>query len=203
MQAKGKASLFFTKENKGRLKMSSNQTDKEMTIEMISDGKRMKYAESPETLAKAEAERTPKILHDVLSTMVSGPSLWLTYDFLNVSAPGYLEHMSERIRLVSFEAGSPEKVGGRDAKVVSYIVAGLPGSDYNVTLWIDTQTSLPLQRVIVPIVGDPPKQPRQRKGLRRLKRIMLPSGREPVRMTETCEFTLNPKIDAGAFKLAK
>src|SRR5439155_6255090 len=56
-EAKGKASLLFTKENQAQLKMRRNQAGKEVTIEMISDGKRMKYAESPETIAKAEAER--------------------------------------------------------------------------------------------------------------------------------------------------
>jgi len=110
---------------------------------------------------------------------------------------------SEGVRLVSFEAGAAEKVGGRDAKVVTYIVAGLPGTDYHVTLWIDAQTSLPLKRVIVPIVGEQPKQPHPRKAPIRLKRLMVPSGREPVRITETCEFTLNPKIDAAVFQLPK
>jgi hypothetical protein len=82
-------------------------------------------------------------------------------------------------QLVSFEAGAPEKVGGRDAKVISFALAGLPGADWNVTLWIDAETALPLKRVVVPLGG------------------------EAGRITETYQFTLNPKIAAGAFQLPK
>jgi outer membrane lipoprotein-sorting protein len=179
---KGKGSLVFTKENKARLKMTVDEMGKKETTEAISDGKRMKFAKSPEVIAKAEADPTPPLLHSLLGTMVSGPGLWLTYEgeYLNAAVPGFFKFSVEGIRLVSFEAGAPEKVGGRDARVITYSLAGLPGTgDYNVTLWIDAGTLLPLKRVLVPV------------------------GWESVRITETSEFTLNPKIAAGAFQLPK
>jgi outer membrane lipoprotein-sorting protein len=104
--------------------------------------------------------------------MLSGPGLWLTYDNLSGAAPF-------RGQLVSFEAGAAAKVAGRDAEVVAFAVAGLPGTDWNVTLWIDAKTGLPLKRVVVPIGG------------------------EPGTITEVYEFTLNPKVAAGAFVLPK
>ncbi|HYT87337.1 MAG TPA: hypothetical protein VEL76_01330 [Gemmataceae bacterium] len=171
-EGKGKASLLFTKENKARLKMTLDEMGKQLTTEMISDGKQMKFAQSPETIAKAEPEETPASLHQLLTRAVSGPGLSLTSDGLNGFAP-------PRFSLLAFEAGAAEKVGGRDAKVVSYYVGGLPGADFTVTLWIDAQTSLPLRRLIVPFGG------------------------EDDRITEICEFTLNPKIDAGVFQLPK
>jgi outer membrane lipoprotein-sorting protein len=170
--AKGEGSLLFTKENQARLKLTVHEPAKKETVEMVSDGRRMKFARSPETLAKAEAERQRPKLHDVLSRMVSGPGLWLTNDLVNGTYP-------VDFHLVAFEAGPAEKVGGRDAKVVRYMVAGLPGADYKVTLWIDAQTLLPLERAIGPLVG------------------------EDFRATETCEFTLNPKVGAGVFRLPK
>jgi outer membrane lipoprotein-sorting protein len=180
--AKGKGSLLFTKENEARFKMTVDEKGKEVTTAGTSDGKRMKFAKSPEAIAKAESDPTPKELHSLLATMVSGPGLWLTYEgeYLNGAAAGFFKFAVEGIRLVAFEAGAPEKVGGRDAKVVSYLLAGLPGvTAYHVTVWIDAQTWLPLKRTLVPV------------------------GFESGRITETCEFTLNPKIDAKAFELPK
>jgi outer membrane lipoprotein-sorting protein len=170
--AKGEGSLLFTKENQARLKLTVNDPGKKETVEMVSDGRRMKFARSPDTLARAEAERQRPKLHDVLTRMVSGPGLWLTYELVNGTYP-------VDFYLVAFESGAAEKVSGRDAKVVRYMVAGLPGADYKVTLWIDAQTLLPLKRVIGPLVG------------------------EDFRVTETYEFTLNPKVGAGAFQLPK
>jgi outer membrane lipoprotein-sorting protein len=180
--AKGKGSLLFTKENQARLKMTVDEMGKKVTTEAVSDGKRMKFAKSPDVIARAEANPAPLLLHGLISTMVSGPGLWEMDEgeYLNAAAAGFFKFAVEGIRLVAFEAGAPEKVGGRDAKVVSYMVAGLPGAtNYHITLWIDAHTLLPLKRVLVPV------------------------GSESGRVTETCEFTLNPKIPAGAFQLPK
>jgi outer membrane lipoprotein-sorting protein len=168
VEAKAKGSLLFTKDNKARLKMSVNETGKEVTIEAISDGKRWKMAESPATIAKAEEEPTRKDLHSLLSTD------WTESGFYNINylfnGPG-----GPKCRLVDFEAGAAEKIGGRDAKVVTYSVLSL-GPSSQVTLWIDAETLLPLKRLIV---------------------------FETARGTEMYNFNLNPKVDAGAFALPK
>jgi outer membrane lipoprotein-sorting protein len=173
-EAKLKGSVLFTKDNKARLKMSGNEMGKEMTIEMISDGKRMKMAESPETIAKADEERTRTDLHSLLSAAVSGPGLLLTYGDFSPGPP------APTYRLVNFKAGAAEKVGGREAKVVT-CDAVLLGDTCQVTLWIDAETLLPLKRLIV-YAGNHGK---------------------PGRITEICNFDLNPKVDAGAFALPK
>ena len=73
-----------------------------------------------------------------------------------------------------------EKVGSRDAKVITYnaTIKTLDAGRHKVTLWIDAETLLPLKRVIVP------------EGV-------------ATRVTETCTFDLNPKVEAGAFALPK
>jgi internalin A len=174
-QAKSNGSLLFTKDNKARLKTIGNESGKDVTIEMISDGKRMKSAESPETIANAQEEPTQTNLHSLLSTMVCGPGLLLTYEELS---PGLVPL---RFRLVYFNARAAEKVGGRDAKVVSYN-AILRGATAQITLWIDAETLLPLKRVIV-VEGN--------------EKV------EAIRITEICNFNVNPKIEAGAFALPK
>jgi hypothetical protein len=168
VEAKAKGSLLFTKDNKARLKMSTNETGKEVTIEAISDGKRWKMAESPATIAKAEEEPTRKDLHSLLSTKWSEDGFFsISYLFNGPGGP--------KCRLVDFSAGAAEKVGGRDAKVVTYNVYSF-GPAGQVTLWIDAETLLPLKRLIVS---------------------------EAARGTEICNFNLNPKVDAGAFALPK
>jgi outer membrane lipoprotein-sorting protein len=171
--ARGRATLLFTKENQARLKVDVDEFGKGTTAEMISDGKRIKYAESPDTVAKAAADPAPARLSTQLVRMLSGPGVYLTYQDVSGAAP------FRGFKLVFFEAGDAEKGGGREAKVVTYAVAGLPGGDWNVTLWIDAGTGLPLKRVVTPIGG------------------------EPGSITETYTFTLKPKITAGAFKLPK
>src|SRR5207244_2753013 len=89
-EGKFKGSLLFTNDHKARLKMSGGMMGKEVvTIEMISDGKQVKLAESPETIAKVEAERAPKNLSHMLTTMVAGPGPYITFsgDLLCLHAP--------------------------------------------------------------------------------------------------------------------
>jgi outer membrane lipoprotein-sorting protein len=172
--AMGRASMLFTKDNQARFKVEIDTPDMKEAAEMISDGRRVKFAKAPDTLAKAEADPVPARFSGRLTRMLSSLGVLLAYEDVNGAAPTF-----EGFHLVSFEAGTREKVGGRDAQVISYTVVGLPGSDWNVSLWVDAETGLPLKRVLVPIEG-------------RLGQI-----------TETYEITLNPKITAGAFSLPK
>jgi outer membrane lipoprotein-sorting protein len=166
-----KGSVLFTKDNKARLNMSGKEMGMEKTIEMISDGQRMKMAESPDTIAKADEERTRPDLHSLLSAMVSGPGMLLGYSDLAPGPP------APKFRLVNFKAGAATKVGDRDTKVVTCAAGG----SVQITLWIDAETLLPLKRQI---------------------ETTTKNGK-PARITETCNFNLNPKIDAGAFTLPK
>jgi outer membrane lipoprotein-sorting protein len=191
-EEKLKGSLVFTKDNKARLTMRVpvSVAEGEDRIEMVSDGKQMKVAYAPkETLAKTEALRTPAALHDLLASMVSGPSMVQTYDMLNVpewfpDGGKYKGPGRWPFRVTDFEAGAPTKVGGRDAKVITYRVLDLPGpggsGGITFTLWVDAETLLPLKRLLV---ADGPEG--------------------PVSVTEVCNVRLDPKIDAGTFALPK
>jgi outer membrane lipoprotein-sorting protein len=172
--AKGRVSLLFTKDNQARFKLKMDGSGRKEAAEMISDGKRLKYAKAPDTIARAEADPVPAKFSGRLTRMLSSLGVLVASDDVNGAAPAL-----EGFHLVSFEGGAGEKVGGRDAKVVSYTVVGLPGTDWNVTLWIDAKTGLPLKRMLVPIGG------------------------RPGHITETYEITLNPKVTAGAFDLPK
>jgi outer membrane lipoprotein-sorting protein len=172
--AKGRASLLFTKDNQARFQLEIDAPDMKEAAEMISDGKRLKYAKLPDPIAKAEADPVPAKFSGRLTRMLSSLGVLPVYEDVNGAAPTF-----EGMHLVGFEAGGREKVGGRDAKVVSYTLVGLPGTDWNVTLWIDAETGLPVKRVLVPIGG------------------------KPGHITETYEITLNPKVAAKEFALPK
>ena len=86
-EGKLKGSLLFTKDNKARLTMSGNESGENVRWEMISDGKQMKAAESPDTFDKATVEPTLTNLHDRLSgTMASRPGL-RGYGFILLGGP--------------------------------------------------------------------------------------------------------------------
>jgi hypothetical protein len=67
--------------------------------------------------------------------------------------------------------------------VITYRVLDLPGPGpaWTITLWIDAQTMLPLKRLLDGGAG--------KEG--------------PVRITEVCNVSLEPKIEAGAFALPR
>ncbi len=172
-KGKLKGSVLFTKDNKARLKMSGKIMGEKMAIEMISDGKRMKWAESPDTIAKAAEARTRTNLHSLLSAMLSGPGLLQTYGDLSPVPP------APTFRLAHFKAGAAERVGGREARVITYDAIML-GDTIEVTLWIDAETLLPLKRLIV----------FERNG-------------KPGSITESCAFNLDPMIEVKSFLLPK
>jgi outer membrane lipoprotein-sorting protein len=64
----------------------------------------------------------------------------------------------EKIGLVNsnYQLGGIEKVGDREVRVVHYILKETdmkPERLTKITIWVDTQTSLPLKRVMAPAVG--------------------------------------------------
>jgi RNA polymerase sigma factor (sigma-70 family) len=175
-QGKFKGSLLYTKDNKARLKMSGKEKGIKVTREMVSDGKRLKAEEVPEEFDAATDGATPADLHRRLSTLVSRAGL-RGYNFIFLR--GSAEADRDLFRVADFEGGGTEKVRGREARVVRFNATMRTESagTYQVTVWIDARTLLPLKRVIVP------------------------EGGEGERITEICDVTLDPKIDAGAFAL--
>lgn len=58
--------------------------------------------------------------------------------------------LPKRLVASGFKVGAREKVGMRETQVLHYVVNGKnpgPGAAVTITVWIDTQTNLPLKRV--------------------------------------------------------
>jgi outer membrane lipoprotein-sorting protein len=171
-----KGCLLLTNDNKGRMKISGVHLGQARNWEMVSDGKQVKMEEA--TLA------TPKNLHGFGSTFVSRLGVFpgfpgIPYVIAEADKVGKIE--GSKLEAWDFKAGAAEKIGERDAKVVSFKVGEKGDRDAAaVTIWIDSETLLPLKRVVVA------------------------NPRSAAVVTEMYkQFTLDPKIDARAFELPK
>src|SRR5262249_45300905 len=178
-----KGSLLVTNDNKARLKISGDDFGEARNWEMVSNGKQVRlkpYSLGVSELFKEEATlATPMNLHGQLTTRVSRLGVFLNLP--RMAAWLFVaDNPDSRLGIGGFKAGAAEKVGGRDAQVVRYKtnLSGLKDDEAAFTVWIDSETGLPLRRVIV--------------------------GKSLGTITETyTEFTLDPKIDAKAFVLPK
>jgi hypothetical protein len=175
-----KGFLLLTNDNKAHLKISGSISGEAVKRELVSDGKQIKMKLG---LKEQETKPTPNKLHGLLSTLV-------IYTGVEPSAEGLaLAGLDEfqkgfdagtlRFGVTDFKAGAAEKVGERDAKVVSYTMGDKGDKTAPaVTLLIDAKTLLPLKRVVV--------------------------TKSEGTFTEIYdEFTLDPKIDGKAFELPK
>jgi WD40 repeat protein len=186
-----KGSLLLTKDNKARLTIRGKDAGWAMNREIVSDGKHITWKDNfpgpppiggkvvgpePPYLAK---QTIPEKLHALLSTLVTRAGILGTIEGIAV-ANGYGEEIPARVQRVDawdFKEGAAAKVGGRDTRVVRYKV-GLKGEGAGqATLWIDARTLLPLKHMI----GD--------------------RANHVIEIYH--EFTLDPKIEAGAFALPK
>jgi outer membrane lipoprotein-sorting protein len=176
---KVEATLVWAAGNKARLKFSGNIQGKDVTMEVVSDGKRMLST----GFGKSKEEKARKNLDDLLTRMVSRAGLLGIFFIVRQGGPGQPAGDPDSEKLFNardFKLGEAEKVGGRDARVIRYRIIPEIGNPVAVTLWVDVKTLLPLKRQIAP------------------------EQKDADTITETTTtFTLNPKLDPKTFELPK
>jgi outer membrane lipoprotein-sorting protein len=197
LQAKAaKGSLILTNDNKVRLQVSGQfyfGVKDDASFELVSDGKQLKTKGAKLVVASngqagfdldghTEA-KTPKGFHAQLGVMFSrggiGPTV-LALPYLVGGDGGDIDpdQPESRMSVHDFKAGAAEKVGERHAKVIHYRYGKGGNDDAAMTLWLDSQTGLPLKRVLAITKG------------------------EQIRITENySEIKLNPRLDAKTFEL--
>jgi outer membrane lipoprotein-sorting protein len=191
-----KGSLLLTNDNKARLQVRgpfSFGVKRDASFDLISDGKKLKLkgarlvgapngqagfklgGQMEGEIAKAfYTWRAAEVSRVGMGPMVLG----LPYTLGAETDPDAEE---VRMKVYDFKPGAAEKVGKRQAKAVHYRCGKGGNDDPEVTVWIDTETGLPLKRVY----------------------LVHPES-EKIRITESySEIKLNPKVDAKAFKLPK
>lgn len=164
--------------NKLRLNVDMEQGGKKMKVEVVSDGKSVK------TLVptmKSEEKPAKKNQGEILRKLVARVGLVGILMIGRVQEGDAKEvNVDDLLPVSDFKMEAAEKIGGRDAKVISYKVT--PKGDKTaatVTLWVDAKTLVPLKHLIAP-------------------------QQEGIRLTATyATFDLNPKIDPKSFELPR
>jgi len=178
MKMKGK--FYFGEDAKHYLTMEGSADGKDMKLLMITDGKTT-YVKAGDGKADPQVDRQPAD-----AKLMAGARLFLAR--LGVSASWFFARGSSDRKgppdvdreapIKSFKLGAKEKVGNRDAQVVELVIGPGAGEESKESIWIDTQTQLPLKRVL--------------------------SSGPVIRITETYSvFNVDTKIDAKLFEVPK
>jgi outer membrane lipoprotein-sorting protein len=175
--AKTKGYLLVTEGNKGRLEIQTTVGDKTVVEQMIADGKdsafleagKIKGEKKPVDPASTEAALSVSIRAGVLAVLQVGPDPKNKFDVDKV------------LPASDFKLGAKEKLGEREAQVLTYKLSPPMGDPMQITLWIDTKTELPLKRTT----------------LGKAKDVKLSA------VEVYGEFVLNPTFDAKIFELPK
>ena len=88
--------------------------------------------------------------------------------------------LDDLFKVSDFVLGKTEKVGEREAQVIVYKLVMDNRDTAETTIWLDTETKLPLKRVLSSKIDN-----------------------ESLRITETYEIHVNGKIDGKNFELPK
>lgn len=150
--AKIKGSFVLGEANKLRLVVDGEFDGKPMKGELASNGTKIRAVAS---YAKEPREHdTPANLGDVLKLMTGRAGVFFAFEAVEYIVAGSKDKDKtlppHKLFAVSdFKLGAKSKVGDRAAQIVTYAmtVAGSELTTY-VTLWIDSETHLPLRRII-------------------------------------------------------
>jgi outer membrane lipoprotein-sorting protein len=176
MEGTMKGTLSVGAGNKARVDADVGIMGQTIKIELVSDGtKLVTKAGDFGTMSKD----TPKHLRQAMVAVMARTGV-ATAIVARKDEPDDNVNPLDLIKVSDAKKVKEEKVNGRDALVVSYKLtikdfpAPITGS-----VWIDTQTNLPLKRV-----------------------LRADKDGESFTITETySNFRINPKLDAGTFKL--
>jgi outer membrane lipoprotein-sorting protein len=178
MKSTLKGEVRMAQGEKANLALDGQFAGQSMKMTIISDGKKA-YTKYNETASTKDNDPSEKHFDQALN-MVS--RMGMVAAFMSMQPPGKDTDFDKTFPIKEFKLGAKEKIGKQDTQVVEYQVmpSGQPAA--KVTLWLDTQTQLPVKREIV---------------------SQDPKGNE-LRISETfTTFELDPKIDAKVFELPK
>jgi outer membrane lipoprotein-sorting protein len=179
-----KGTVYSAQGNKGRMEMDSDVGGKSEKMLMITDGK-VSYDKQGD---KVNVDPKPKNV-DQLDKMLPGflgrcgLAGGFLFSFSGPSDPDKKQEpfdIDKELPIKNFKLGVKEKVGDRNAQVVDYQI-DIAGKAVKVSVWIDTQTQVPLKRVLV-----------------------LDEGGQTMRITETyATFNVDGKLDPKLFEIPK
>jgi outer membrane lipoprotein-sorting protein len=173
-----KGTLLLAKGNKASLVVQGNLRGEKFNLSAVSDGTKMKMEMA--MLKPQEAQNTPKNFNAMIVGSFSRvgmlPGFRTTTQQTGEKEPG----LDDLYKVSEFVLGKKEKVGEREAQVIDYKLVMDNRDTAETTIWLDTETKLPLKRVLT-----------------------SKNGNESLRVTETYRIRINGKIDGKKFELPK
>jgi outer membrane lipoprotein-sorting protein len=139
-----KGSVILEEGAKARIEVQGSVDGKDVSLRMVSDGKKMKVFASP--VGKEVEEPLPKHFGTMARNAMSrvGPTAALLLVHPRVQGKDEPD-LAKLLGVSDFKLGERTKVEGRDVRVVEYRV-NLMDEKVFVKLWLDAKTHLPLKR---------------------------------------------------------
>jgi len=171
-----KGTLTVAADNKARGDFTMEFLGKSQKNYMVSDGTRMVTSQDGKAQPPKDAE---KHMRNAMTVLLARSGLAAL--FMGSAGPDKGDPLTS-ITASDFEKVKTEKLDGRDALVIEYkLTIKGQNTPMAATVWVDTQTQLPLKRV-----------------------VRAEMGGETVTLTETySNIRFNPKLGADFFQLPK
>jgi outer membrane lipoprotein-sorting protein len=176
-KAKTHGYLVVAEGNKGRVEVKTIMGDKSSVGLMIADGKEFAEVEG----GKVVGERRPVDPASTESALAIGIRAGILAVLQIPLDPKNKLDVDKALPASKFKLTAKEKVGTREANVLTYKLAPPMSDPIQITLWLDTVTALPLKRSTV----------------RTFKDVKISA------VEVYTEIVLNPTLDAKIFELPK
>jgi RNA polymerase sigma factor (sigma-70 family) len=140
-----KGVITLGEENRARMEFKGQVNEKDLSLEMTSDGKKLKAVATPP--GEETEEPLPENYGAIVRTGLVrvGPTAGLL--LAHLSLRGKVEKdLDKLLRPSDFKLGANVKAEGRDARVLEYKVTPTGAGPVTLKLWLDAKTRLPLKR---------------------------------------------------------
>ncbi len=173
-----KGTLLMARRNKLRLVVEGSHRGQAFRFSDVSDGIKMKSEATG--LEPREAQDSPSDLNAMFAGTFSRIGLIAGFRVSTRQAGEKEPGLDDQFKVSDFALGKKEKVGEREARVIDYKLLMDKLDTAETTLWLDTETKLPLKRV-----------------------LSTTAGNESLRVTETYQIRVGGTIDEKQFELPK
>jgi outer membrane lipoprotein-sorting protein len=174
-----KGNAYLATGNKIRAELYTDIVGKSITVLIVSNGKST-YTKEGDAFKVDNKPAEPGQYDKALASMAR-LGLMTTHMLLSEKAGDAAFDIDKEIPAKSFKLGPKEMIGSRTAQVVEYVIEPKNESPINISLYLDTQTQLPLKLVATGKMG-----------------------KDAFRMVETYSvYTIDGKIDAKLFEIPK
>lgn len=173
-----KGTLLLAKRNKASMVVQGDLRGEKLKLSVVSDGTKMKMEMA--MLKPQEEQNTPENLNAMIAGSFIRVGMLAGFRYRVQQAGEKEPGLDDLFKVSDFVLGKTEKVGEREAQVIVYKLLMDNRDTAETTIWLDTETKLPLKRVLSSKIGN-----------------------ESLRVTETYQIRVNGKIDGKNFELPK